>query len=283
MAHALTYRSDFVREHRMVLSLSVLAHLALLVVLSANLNLFPRRETQPTRLAIQATVVDERVARARTLENERREREARLAAERRREEVLEQDRRRQEQQRLEQERVQAEQRAAEQKRQAQLEAERRETRRREQEAEKARQAQAEQQRREAQARKLAAAETERKAAAARKQAQVQADLARQMAEEEEYLAAADSGLLDQYAEIIRQKVERNWTRPASAREGIACVVLVKQIPGGDVVDVQVAECNGDAAVVRSIEVAVRRSSPLPPPPDPSLFERSLRFEFRPRD
>jgi colicin import membrane protein len=61
------------------------------------------------------------------------------------------------------------------------------------------------------------------------------------------------------------------------------VVLVTQIPGGDVVNVRVTECNGDAAVVRSIEAAVMRSSPLPGPPNPALFERNLRFEFRPRD
>jgi colicin import membrane protein len=45
--------------------------------------------------------------------------------------------------------------------------------------------------------------------------------------------------------------------------------------------VSVATCNGDDAVRRSIEEAVRRASPLPKPPDPSLFERNLRVQFRP--
>jgi colicin import membrane protein len=43
----------------------------------------------------------------------------------------------------------------------------------------------------------------------------------------------------------------------------------------------VAACNGDDAVRRSIERAVLEASPLPKPPDPSLFERNLRVNFRP--
>ena len=39
--------------------------------------------------------------------------------------------------------------------------------------------------------------------------------------------------------------------------------------------------NGDDAVVRSIEAAVLRSSPLPRPPLPSLFERNLEVVFNP--
>lgn len=297
MAHALDARRGFVREHSAVLSLSVLAHVALFVVLALNLNLFPREEKRPTRLAIQATVVDTRAARARAAEVERREREQRLAEER-----MQAERERLEQQRIaEQKRVVEERREAERRqqeaeeaRQAKVQQQRRqdaeklekakaEQQRKAAEAKKVAAAKAEQQRKEADAKKLAAAEAERKAVAARRAAQTKADLERQLAEEEEFSAAAESGLLDEYAEIIRQKVERNWIRPASAREGINCRVLVKQIPGGEVVDVRIAECNGDEAVLRSIEAAVRRASPLPPPPDPALFDRSLTFDFRPRD
>ena len=37
----------------------------------------------------------------------------------------------------------------------------------------------------------------------------------------------------------------------------------------------------DPAVRESIEAAVYRASPLPPPPDPSLFDTNLRIEFKP--
>jgi colicin import membrane protein len=50
-----------------------------------------------------------------------------------------------------------------------------------------------------------------------------------------------------------------------------------------VVRAEVRSCNGDDAVKQSIEAAVFRASPLPPPPDPVLFERTLELRFRPYD
>ena len=41
------------------------------------------------------------------------------------------------------------------------------------------------------------------------------------------------------------------------------------------VGVAIMSCNGDEAVKRSIEAAIYRSSPLPEPPDPSLFDRNI--------
>ena len=56
-----------------------------------------------------------------------------------------------------------------------------------------------------------------------------------------------------------------------------------QVPGGEVVGVQVRKCNGDAAVRESIEAAVYRASPLPLPPNPDLFDRNLVVNFTPND
>jgi colicin import membrane protein len=56
---------------------------------------------------------------------------------------------------------------------------------------------------------------------------------------------------------------------------------VTQVPGGEVTEVTIGECNGDQAVRESIEAAVYRASPLPPPPDPALFDRHLRIDFKP--
>jgi colicin import membrane protein len=36
-------------------------------------------------------------------------------------------------------------------------------------------------------------------------------------------------------------------------------------------------------VRQSIEAAVLRASPLPVPPDPSLFERNIEVRFKPND
>jgi len=123
------------------------------------------------------------------------------------------------------------------------------------------------------------AEAEKREQAAREAAA--RDLDRQLEEEERLLAATDSGALADYVAVIRQKVERNWVRPPGAKPGIECEVLVTQIPGGQVTAVQVGRCNADDAVRRSIEAAVLRASPLPPPADATLFERNLRFSFKP--
>jgi colicin import membrane protein len=99
--------------------------------------------------------------------------------------------------------------------------------------------------------------------------------ANEIAAEESRLAAVDAGALAVYMEQIRQKIYRNWSVPASAREDLDCAVRVRQAPGGEVIGVTILTCNGDDAVRRSIEAAIRRSSPLPEPSDPNLFDRNI--------
>jgi len=133
-----------------------------------------------------------------------------------------------------------------------------------------------------QARDQKAREDAAKQAVARKQQQqAEDDLQRQLAAEADRQQAERSGLMDQYVRMIQDKIERNWTRPLSAASGLDCVVSVAQAITGDVLDVHVASCNGDDAVRRSIEAAVRLASPLPKPPNPNLFERNLNVRFRP--
>lgn len=114
-------------------------------------------------------------------------------------------------------------------------------------------------------------------------AQRETELRNQMAAEEHLNAVRASGLQAQYLALIRAKVQGAWIRPPSARPGLDCVVRVTQVPGGTVTDVQLGSCNGDDAVRQSIEAAVLKASPLPAPPDPSLFDRNLTFNFRPND
>jgi len=97
------------------------------------------------------------------------------------------------------------------------------------------------------------------------------------------MAARAGGLGSQWAAAIQARIQRAWIRPASARAGLDCTVAVTQVPGGEVVAVRVLSCNGDETVRQSIEAAVYRASPLPPPPDPALFERNLEVRFRPND
>jgi colicin import membrane protein len=130
--------------------------------------------------------------------------------------------------------------------------------------------------RERQAREKAAQQ-----AALKARQQREAELSAQLAAEERLAAARASGLQNQYIAQITARIERAWIRPPSATVGLDCEVRVTQVPGGVVTGVTVGRCNGDEAVRQSIQAAVYRASPLPEPPDPSLFDRNLRFNFKP--
>jgi colicin import membrane protein len=83
--------------------------------------------------------------------------------------------------------------------------------------------------------------------------------------------------------LIRQKVERNWVRPAGWTKGMECVVRVRLAPTGEVINATVARSSGSAAFDRSVENAVYKASPLPMSEDKGLFEhfRELELRFRP--
>ena len=82
---------------------------------------------------------------------------------------------------------------------------------------------------------------------------------------------------------IVAKIQRAWIRPPSAQPGVTCIVSVSQVPGGEVTAVRVNSCSVDDAALReSVEDAVYSASPLPPPPDPALFERNLELTFAPQ-
>ena len=148
-------------------------------------------------------------------------------------------------------------------------------------AEAARRAAAERKaREEAEAQKRAAEEQQRRADA-KEQAQREEDLKRSLAAEEQARKARAGPALASWQSQIAAKINRAWLRPPTARPGIECMLNVTQVPGGEVTEVSIGECNGDQAVRESIEAAVYRASPLPPPPDPALFDRHLRIDFKP--
>jgi colicin import membrane protein len=127
------------------------------------------------------------------------------------------------------------------------------------------------------------ADDARKAEEARQRAQSEAELKRSLAAEEHVMTARSNGQLASWEAQIQARIQRAWLRPPSARTGIDCMVYVTQVPGGEVVNVRLGQCNGDPAVRESIQAAAFRASPLPPPPDPALFERNLEIQFKPVD
>ncbi len=282
---------------------ALLIHVVLIGLLAFSMEHKPEKLPAPSaKPIVQARAVSEKevMEPVRRREAEEAERKQRLEDEKRRAE---------EEARLEAEHKKAEterQRKAEEnaKRKADEEAKRRaaekkrlEALKKKQAEEKARKeaerkkAEAERERREALARK---AEAERKAAEARKKAEEAARLKRE-AELKEKMAAEAKRLAEerqqarrqqllsmqmQYMADIKNKVERNWLRPSGSR-GSYCRVLIHQIPGGEVVNVRLLDCDGDVAFQRSVEAAVRKASPLPAPPDPEVFDREIEFVFEP--
>ena len=282
--------SPFLRQHPIAVLLSTLLHVALALALTVGLDPSGRRRAaMPVeQMAIQATVVDEsliqqELERLEQLEQEElrqqqeAERQAREQAEAARRELEEEEQRlvAARQEREAEERLALDREAeAERQRQAEAERQRQEreeeerlAREREAEAERQRQAEAERQRQEA--------------AVARQRAEMESELQQALALEEDRRRAEEAGYLDEYIRLIENRIQQSWIPPASAMAGLECVVNVTQIPSGDVVDVRVGRCNGDDAVIRSIEAAVLRASPLPRPAIASLFERNLEVVFNP--
>jgi colicin import membrane protein len=308
---------SLLQEHFGSVFWSVALHAAVIAALALGADF--RKPPPPVEmLAIEAVVVDETMlARADQQAEAERQRQAevqRQQAEAERQRQAEAERQRQaEVERQRQEAQAAEQREAElaeQQRQAQLERQRDEAEaerqrqaeverqrqeaeaerqrqadleRQREEAERQRQADLERERQEAEAERQRLAEEERRRREAEAERQRQAQLDAELQREAERLAAVRGGALDEYRTLLRNRIEQNWIRPPSARAGINCTVHVTQIPSGEVINARVAACNGDEAVVRSIEAAVLRASPLPLPSVPSLFERNLVIDFVPEE
>ena len=118
----------------------------------------------------------------------------------------------------------------------------------------------------------AAKEQQRLAAERKKQALA----ARQKSAQDQRIKKAVASAIG----VIRQKVQRRWIRPASSQSGLSCIIRVKLIPGGEVVDAVVVKSSGNAAFDRSAELAVLKSSPLPLPTEQALFGHFRNFEFK---
>ena len=101
----------------------------------------------------------------------------------------------------------------------------------------------------------------------------------EIAAEEQRAAENESSEMAVYQAMIRQKIFRNWSVPASMKDNDVCIANVRQARGGDVISVTIGSCTGDDAVRRSIEAAIYRAAPLPNPPTPNLFRADLQLRM----
>lgn len=113
----------------------------------------------------------------------------------------------------------------------------------------------------------------------RNAANTQARLAAQ-AEVEQRASASKRGLAD-YASKIRGKVRGNIVLPPGIAGNPEAIFEVNQLPTGEVLAVRLKRSSGNPALDTAIERAILKSSPLPRPDDPSLFQRTLEIKYRP--
>jgi colicin import membrane protein len=294
------------------IALSVLVHAC--IVVAAVMGWFVyKHDPPPPTLAIDATVVDERALKGANqlpevapeppsqpepapaepvpepepeppppeeqgppkpdpAEVERRLEEERLAAEK-----LEQEKQEQLREQADKEAAELKQREEAEKLEAQKQAAAREA------AEKAAVEKAAAEKRAAEKKRAEDAAAAKKAADEKARLAREAELRRSLEAEERGNALRTSDEASRWHAQIVARIQRAWIKPPSAQPGISCTVSVTQVPGGEVTTVRVDSCSGgDAALRESVEAAVYRASPLPPPPDPRLFERNLLLTFEPR-
>ena len=78
-----------------------------------------------------------------------------------------------------------------------------------------------------------------------------------------------------YLQSLRSKLVSNWRVPTQFRS-VTCTVIIAQNFRGEVLDAGVEDCSSqDARLVKSIEDATCRSSPLPMPENRACFERKV--------
>jgi colicin import membrane protein len=91
-------------------------------------------------------------------------------------------------------------------------------------------------------------------------------------------------LTSKYIQEIQRRVQREWTRPGSIPLGQRCTVKIRQIVGGEVINVTVSpDCPYDEQGRRSLEAAIIRAQPLPYAGFQSVFKPDLNFHFEARD
>jgi colicin import membrane protein len=93
-------------------------------------------------------------------------------------------------------------------------------------------------------------------------------------------SARNKGLAD-YLSKVRGKIRGNIVLPPAVNGNPESVFMVTQLPSGEVLSVKLKTPSGNAALDAAVERAILKSSPLPKPDDPSLFERELAIKYRP--
>jgi hypothetical protein len=88
-------------------------------------------------------------------------------------------------------------------------------------------------------------------------------------------------LYGRYLGQVQARIERAWIRPRSeiGAPRFSCRARIKQNVHGDVIDVRLDHCNGTERWRGSLLSGIRTASPLPAPPDASVYADVLWLTF----
>jgi hypothetical protein len=88
-------------------------------------------------------------------------------------------------------------------------------------------------------------------------------------------------LYGRYLGQVQARIERAWMRPRTGigAQRFSCRARIEQDRQGDVVGINLSGCNGGERWQQSLVGAIRTASPLPPPPDPSVYADRLSLTF----
>ena len=96
-------------------------------------------------------------------------------------------------------------------------------------------------------------------------------------------AAARSHAEADYIRRIQSKVRGNVTLPPDLAGNPEAIFEVVQLPTGEIIDAVLRKSSGVRAYDEAVQRAIQKSSPLPRPDRPELFQRTLTLKFRPQD
>jgi colicin import membrane protein len=109
----------------------------------------------------------------------------------------------------------------------------------------------------------------------------QADRERQLAVAATRAAQAKANA--DYVGKIQAKVRGNVVLPPDIPGNPEAVFDVVQLPTGEILDAHLRKSSGVRAYDDAVQRAIIKSSPLPRPDSPDLFQRELTLKFRPQD
>jgi colicin import membrane protein len=119
----------------------------------------------------------------------------------------------------------------------------------------------------------------------REQQQFAAERERQAIKEQLTRDAANARFkgIAAWVDKIRAKIRGNIVLPPDLKGNPEALFLVTQLPTGEVLQARLVISSGHAGYDEAVLRAILKSSPLPKPDSPGLFERELKLTFRPKD